>query len=119
MRLRGLLFLTGAALAGCSDFDPQEAPFAKGDTIDCAFGTDELSRQCGVERVESGDEVELVIHHPDGGFRRFTVMRDGSGLAATDGADVAQVSALDGAIEVSVDGNRYILPATITDDGGA
>ena len=100
-------------LAACSDDAPQPAPFAGGDTIECALGGDEnFARQCGVERVED----VLVIHHPDGGFRRFTITRDGTGIAAADGADRASVTPRDDAIEVALGGDRYVLPATIAGD---
>ena len=58
----------------------------------------------------------LVVRHPDGGFRRFEVMRDGTGLAAADGAERAVVSLHEQGIEVAVGTDRYRFPARIMDD---
>ena len=58
--------------------------------------------------------LTLVIHHEDGAFRRLTVMEDGSGVTAADGADPAQITVFDGEIEVAIGADRYMLPATIT-----
>ena len=62
----------------------------------------------------------LVIHHPDGGFRRFRVLTDGHGLEAADGFDKAQISIVeDGRILVSVGPDQYLLPAQIRSATGA
>ena len=104
-------------LASCSAEEPQEAPFAVDDTIECALdGADGFARECGVERIDDDGPRTLVIHHPDGGFRRFVITDDGTGLAAADGADRTQITPRDGAIEVALGGDRYILPATIASD---
>ena len=54
----------------------------------------------------------LVLRHPDGGFRRLLVTKDG--IVAADGAETAKVTPIDkGMIEVALGANRYRLPATI------
>ncbi|MGC1270706.1 MAG: hypothetical protein WA842_08940 [Croceibacterium sp.] len=84
--------------------------------IDCAVaGATEFSRACWVERVKDKDGLVLVVRSDGGMFRRFTVLTDGRGVAAADGADVAQVAMADGGIEVTVAGDRYRLPATTGD----
>ena len=56
----------------------------------------------------------LVIHHPDGGFRRLLVTTDGRGVVTADGSDQASVAVIDpGTIEVAVGDDRYRLPATV------
>ena len=83
--------------------------------IACAIGTaSEFTRNCSVERQVDEGVLFLTINHEDGSFRRLRVMDDGSGVAAADGADDAQITVFDGEIEVSLGGDHYILPATIT-----
>ncbi len=56
----------------------------------------------------------LTVRHPDGGFHRLRVTRDGRGVIAADGAQAATVTIIDkGAIEVAIDDARYRLPATV------
>ncbi len=87
---------------------------AQGETIACATGgAAELAPVCTVERAVEDGALILVIHHEDGGFRRLAVQGDGSGVAAADGADPAQITVYDGEIAVTVAADRYILPATI------
>jgi hypothetical protein len=59
----------------------------------------------------------MIFRHPDGGFRRFLVVSDGRGLVAADGADDAIITILDDKIiEIDVDGDRYQMPATVSDE---
>jgi len=83
--------------------------------IPCALGGSPIFRtSCTVERRQTGDGLMLVIHHPDGGFRRLLVTTDGRGVVTADGAEEAQVSVVDpGTIEVAVGDDRYRLPATV------
>ncbi len=60
----------------------------------------------------------LTVRHPDGGFRRFAVTSDGSGLVSADGAEPAAVSLRDGGIEVVVGTDRYRFPATVAEHDG-
>lgn len=51
--------------------------------------------------------MELVVHRPDGGFRRFELGAAGS-VAALDGADGVTVSPLAGGMtELAIGGDRY------------
>jgi len=108
----GLLCL---ALAAC-DRQSAGATDAKssGQAIaDCAIGSKQgWARTCRVEQAGS----ILTFRHADGGFRRFTVLEDGRGLAAADGAEPATVTIVSkGQIEVSAGGDRYRLPAMIAE----
>lgn len=83
--------------------------------IECAVsGMTQMTRSCTVEREMAEGELILTIRHDDGGFRRFKVMKDGSGVAAADGAEPAIVSTQGaGAILVQVGADKYLLPATV------
>lgn len=115
------LLLIATVLAGCSGqpSNPPEAPEAlageEDDRVLCALGDEvEFTEQCDVERVQNGDRRELVMRHPDGGFRRFEIVTDGRGLAAADGAEEAVVTPLsDGRIQLTVGTDRYRMPATV------
>jgi hypothetical protein len=112
MKLSTVLALV-LTLAACSSDQPVPEQAEGDEHIACAVaGAAEPKPVCAVERVEEQERLVLVVHHPDGAFRRFVVMTDGSGLAVADGAQVA-VTRLDGdRIDVSVGADRYLFPAT-------
>ena len=112
----GLLCLALAACDGGGDAPPghRSASAVEGSTggiADCAIGADaSWSRHCPVERA--GDVV--TFRHPDGGFRRLRMVKDGRGLVAADGAEQAIVTVMSKEqIEVGIGEDRYRLPATI------
>lgn len=80
----------------------------------CARGTAALARSCTVDQLQTKDGLILTLRHPDGSFHRVLVTRDGRGVVAADGAEIAKVAVMgaDG-IEVALGGDRYRLPATI------
>ena len=83
--------------------------------VSCALANvNDFKPTCTIEKIVSSDGLALVMHHPDGGFRRLIVTTDGRGVIAADGAQDARVSIVDPAtIEVAVDTDRYRLPATV------
>lgn len=104
-----LSLLTLATLAACSQ-SPDAEGEPTGRKIDCALaGATEFEPVCTLE--EAGGEGEFVIHHPDGGFRRFSVDSDG-GIAVTDGADelVDAGNGANGGAAFAVGLDRYIVP---------
>ncbi|RKF23230.1 hypothetical protein D6851_01755 [Altericroceibacterium spongiae] len=102
-------------LTACSGGDGQADPV--GEPIACALnGADDFTSDCFVERKQVDGVLTLIVHHPDGGFRRFDVQANGSGLAASDGADMAVTKMADNGIEVTLDGDRYQFPARIEGD---
>ena len=114
--LRNLeLLLIGLVLAvgGCDRSSPALAkvdPNAP-DTVSCQIWGAAMSES--VCRIEVKDDL-LTIRHPDGGFRRFRIVKDGRGLTAADGADLAEVTITQSnRIEVQVGSDRYVLPAII------
>lgn len=87
--------------------------------VECAPpGAERFSFACTIDRVQSQDGLFLTLRHPDGGFRRLLVTRDGRGVIAADGAERAVVTPLaPDLIEVALGGARYRLPATVRGGG--
>lgn len=90
-------------------------PVAEGaEHIACAVnGESKLSVACAVERAEEDGGLTLVVRHPDGAFRRFVVLTDGRGIGVADGAAEAVTTVRNGSLEVTVDTDRYVFPATV------
>ena len=116
MRISDLILLVSAiSLAACSEAeqvspDPVEEPGAE--VVECAIGAgSSYAAECSVERfrIDGGDV--LVVNHPGGGFRRFTLASDGSGLMSYDGADEATRSLVGDVLELAVGTDRYRFPA--------
>jgi hypothetical protein len=110
------------ALAGCNQSSSSSQDdgaiadaAAKAASVPCALaGSASFNARCTIERMVSGDGLVLVVHHPDGGFRRLLVATDGRGVMTADGSDQAHVAVVDpGTIEVKVGDDRYRLPATV------
>lgn len=83
--------------------------------VQCALaGATAFARVCEIERTETDRGLVLTIRHPDGGFRRLLVTKDGRGVVAADGAEPAIVTIVDPReIEVALAGDHYRLPATV------
>jgi hypothetical protein len=107
------------ALPGATSLAEAEASAAQAAVDDgrvsCAVsGATEFSRSCQIEQTETSTGLVLTIRHPDGGFRRLQVVKDGRGVVAADGAELAEVTPLNPReIEVLISGNRYRIPATV------
>ncbi len=87
--------------------------------VQCALdGAEAFARVCELDREETADGLILTIRHPDGGFHRLRVTKDGRGVVAADGAEPATVTIVaPNEIEVAIGGDNYRLPATVR--GGA
>ncbi|MXP09278.1 hypothetical protein [Pseudoblastomonas halimionae] len=116
--MRQLFLVSLAALAACSQpaesGDPAPAP--EGESIACALGGSEsFDSRCILERKDN----DVVLHHPDGSFRRFLFYPDGGGLVAADGADSSSQKIDGDWLLLSVGGDRYRVPfiAKRRDDG--
>jgi hypothetical protein len=110
MAKAALALILPLLLAACS---PDAAPPAAdgAERIACALGEGaQFAPLCAVERTTSADERLVIVRHPDGGFRRFALLPDGRGLAAADGADLAQQEIAGGLLEVRVGADRYRFP---------
>ena len=111
----GILLLL---VAGCGQA-PDALAADPDDLIECAVaGATAFARECAVEQSRVDGETILIVRHPDGGFRRFEVTGDGTGVATADGAQAAAVTLRPDGIEVAVGTDRYRFPATIADHGG-
>ena len=113
------VFFSAIVLVSCSGADhSNQAAAAAGpddNRIECRIGNaTEFERFCTIEQGESEAGQTLTVHKPDGGFRRFVVARDGTGVAAADGAEPAMVTIIaDDRIEVAIGGDTFRLPATV------
>ena len=126
-----------AALAACGDAQDEgqtvaineggvtvekpAAPLHGGaERIECAIaGAETFEPVCAVERTTGPEGLILTIRAPNGGFRRLLVTRDGRGVVAADGAMAADVTPLGpDRIEVSIEDDRYRLPATVGPTAG-
>jgi hypothetical protein len=130
MRISDRAYAAGAVLflAACSDpatqtadtdvlarVEAEQARVAGDDgNILCATGQGALQRVCTVEQTQGERGLLLTLRHPDGGFHRLLVTRDGRGVVAADGAEPARVTIPDAtSIDVALGDSRYRLPATI------
>lgn len=113
-----LLLAIGAGMLTACSPRAEAPPVAAGDEhIACAVGgASDLDEVCAVERSEAEGKMTLVVHHPDGAFRRFDVMTDGSGLVVSDGAEKAVTRLADGKLDVRVGADRYVFPITMKSD---
>jgi hypothetical protein len=94
-------------LASCS----QAAPEEPSERIACAVGgAAQFTEDCGLERATVEGAQVLVVRHPDGGFRRLEVSKDGQNLLAADGAEVTQSALKEGRWEVILGEQRYVIP---------
>ena len=124
--MRSLLLLSVVMLGACSQTSTPAQPAASGapasapvtaseggeETIPCALaGAKIYDQQCPIERATVDGKLQLIVKHPDGGFRRFEVVSDGRGVIAADGADEARSVPGDGALEVFVGEDAYRFPA--------
>ena len=101
-----LIALAALFAAACSSGPPAVA--AGAERIGCALGgADRFAQSCSIERVQQGSRRLLVVHHPDGGFRRFELSADGRDLIAADGADKAVLALAGKAVVVRVDTDAY------------
>lgn len=99
-----------ALLGAC---DTNETPQPEGETLDCAIGQgSDFASVCTLEWLGEEWGRDFLIHHPDGGFRRFALNEDASGVIVQDGAeDVLMLDpAPDGFWQFSVSGDRYRMP---------
>ncbi|MBB3032743.1 hypothetical protein [Alteriqipengyuania lutimaris] len=102
--------------ASASLADDPSGDAAGGDdrySIACALnGAGSFADTCTVEPRTVDGEEWLAVFHPNGGFRLFAVLADGSGLAAVAGAEKVDQMLSGDTLEISIAGNRYRFPAT-------
>lgn len=112
-----VLILLPLALGACQKGAEQGGGTSRdaGAQVPCALqGAASFKGECSVDRIDARDGLTLLVHHPDGGFRRLLVTTDGRGVVTADGSEQAIVTVIDpGMIEVTVGEDRYRLPATV------
>lgn len=106
LRISSTLALTALTLAACGG---EVSPPPPGEMVECAIGAGvDMAAVCTLERAEGG---EIVIHHPDGGFRRFLRDTDSATLSLLDGAESLVMAKGDGgALAFAVGEDRYRIP---------
>ena len=98
------------ALAACG---LGETPEPEGDTVECAIGAGaQFADVCTLEWIGEVGGQEFLIHHPEGGFRRFAPNEDASGVTAVDGAEetIMMEETPDCQWQFSVSGDQYRMP---------
>jgi hypothetical protein len=94
-----------ALLAGCG----AQSPEPEGETITCAIGEgSDFAEVCTLERVAGS--AQIIIHHPDGGFRRLSLDPATGTLAPLDGSDPLVLEQGEGAVQFALGPDRYRLP---------
>jgi hypothetical protein len=97
-----------AALAACGEVSPPP----EGEAVECAMGEGAaFATDCTLEQAAGG---ELVLHHPDGGFRRLLRDPVTGALVPRDGAELLVPEASDGdAVAFAVGPDRYRIPLSL------
>ena len=103
------LYFAMIMLGGCG----LQSAAPEGDLIECAIGAGaEFSKVCTLETL-GGDD--FVIHHPDGGFRRFVWTGTGGERAIGSAIGAGEVETLTPVspshIEFAFENDRYRYPA--------
>ena len=106
-------------LAACSPAASGTAAGGADNLIDCAIGgAASFAHDCSVERTQQDGADLLIVHHPDGGFRRFKLLDGGKSLVAADGAEAVSIARSADRLDVSVDDDRYRFSAAMLSDAG-
>lgn len=107
------------ALAACSD-NPSSPAAIRGEaaaaeaakTITCALGDSaEFKPVCTVEDTTVEGKLYWIVRHPDGGFRRFQMIDNGTRIATADGADEVEMTRVGAEFIVKAGPDRYRFPA--------
>ena len=108
------IFSLTAALGLLAACEATQSPEPEGASLDCAIGAGaEFDSVCTLEWIGEPWGQEFLIHHPGGGFRRFSLSEDSTEVTVKDGAeDVEMVTpSPEGFLQFSVSGDRYLMPA--------
>ena len=107
------IFSAGIAVLSLAACGVGESPQPEGDTVECAIGEGAaFASDCTLEWLGGAGGSEFLIHHPEGGFRRFAVNEDASGVTALDGAEetvMVDAPAQD-QWQFTVSGDQYRMP---------
>ncbi|MFN4019287.1 MAG: hypothetical protein ACK4IC_02085 [Erythrobacter sp.] len=91
------------------------SPPPPGDDIACAIGAGaDFSPVCTLEKAAGTSQI--VLHHPDGGFRRLVRDPATGALATRDGADpLVQEARTQDAVQFAIGADRYRIPLPLLD----
>ncbi len=112
-----------SALLVLSACDQAAAPAVdEGRLIECALaGAGSFARECRADVVRQGDVPQLILRHPDGGFRRFEILAGDAAterhLATADGADPAQFNDDGQVLAITIEADRYRVPRDVYGHG--
>lgn len=107
------IFSSVLALTALTACEATQSPEPEGDSVECRVGAgSEMSAVCTLEWVGEPWASEFLIHHPDGGFRRFFLNEDAGGVVLKDGAEPLEMdsSSPTGTWQFSVGEDRYVMP---------
>lgn len=80
--------------------------------IPCALGeATEFKPVCSVEDTIVDRQLYWIVRHPDGGFRRFQMIDNGTRIATADGADEVGMTRVGAEFIVQAGPDRYRFPA--------
>ncbi len=115
-----ILLAAAAGLAGCgSDGGSSPSPNASasaspaGAVMTCAIGAGAaLSPGCFIEKIAGTGEI--ILYHPDGGFRRLIRNPADGALSTRDGAEplLMEASAQD-VVQFTIGPDRYRIPLAL------
>lgn len=114
----GLLAAGALSISACDDppnadeAHRQALTNAQDNLLPCArVGGDDFAPECWFERAQSDDGPIIVVHRPDGGFQRFSIVGDDLALVAADGADEVNARVAGNMLELTIGGYAYLFPA--------
>lgn len=80
--------------------------------VPCALaGARDFAPDCRQEVTKRDGEEIWVVRHPDGGFRRFVIIDNGTRIATADGVEEVEAKRVGSELEVRVGNDRYRFPA--------
>lgn len=118
---RACLTVSFALLAACSKAETSgtnashqdEQPEVQSDSkVPCALaGAKDFAPVCTLEQTNRDGAELWIVRHPDGGFRQFQIIDNGTRIASADGAFEVVAKRVGGDLEVRVGDDRYRFPA--------
>ncbi|MBK6801773.1 MAG: hypothetical protein IPG83_09905 [Novosphingobium sp.] len=106
------------ALAACGDAGTAAQGESEGGsksafkTLPCALGeAKDFAPVCKVEEQSVEGQTIWIVWHPDGGFRRFQMIDNGTRIATADGADEVGMTRDGAEFIVQAGPDRYRFPA--------
>lgn len=113
LSLLAALTLAPAACNSSNDV-PETTADVDGKLFCSVDGAADMTQSCTLERIDGPEGQILVVHHPEGGFRRFRIVRDGRGVIPADGAEPSKLFiAAENSVDILIGSDRYRFPATI------